>query len=98
MLAKGYLSFARVLARSFRAHHPAVPFFVLLADEVDGYFDPAQEPFAVKTLEELGIGDLVRLRFQYAQQPFSYALTPYLLGHLIKCGFSKVVFIKQEGL
>lgn len=98
IVAKGYLSFARVLARSFRAHHPAVPFFVLLADEVDGYFDPAQEPFAVKTLEELGIGDLVRLRFQYAQQPFSYALTPYLLGHLIKCGFSKVVFIKQEGL
>lgn len=96
--AKSYLSFARVLARSFRHHHPDVPFLVLLADEIDGYFDPALEPFELIRLEDLGLGRLERLRFQYAQQPFSYALTPSLLAHLIERGFSKVVFIKQEGL
>ena len=40
IVAKSYLSFARVLAASFRRYHPAIPFFVLLADEVDGYFEP----------------------------------------------------------
>ena len=54
MVAKDYLSFARVLARSFRQHHPAVPFLVLLADEIDGYFDPLQEPFDLIELADLG--------------------------------------------
>ncbi|MDX6269800.1 MAG: hypothetical protein QOD28_1023 [Acidobacteriota bacterium] len=33
IVAKNYLSFARVLADSFRRQHPEVPFFVLLTDE-----------------------------------------------------------------
>jgi hypothetical protein len=55
IVAKNYLSFARVLARSFHAHHPDLPFFVLLADEVDGYFDPAQEPFQLIPFCDLDI-------------------------------------------
>jgi hypothetical protein len=98
IVAKGYLSFARVLARSFHQHHPAVPFLVLLADEVDGYFDSAREPFQLIALADLGIARLERFRFQYAQQPLSYAATPYLLAHLIDRGFTKVVFVKQESL
>ena len=98
IVAKNYLSFARVLARSFREHHPDVPFLVLLADEVDGYFAPAQEPFELIRLDDLRIDRVEHFRFQYAQQPLSYAATPYLLAHLIDRGFSKVVFIKQEGL
>ena len=43
--AKSFLPYARVVAASFREHHPGVPFFVLLADEVDGCFDPTAEPF-----------------------------------------------------
>ncbi len=98
IVAKGYLSFARVLARSFRERHPGVPFLVLLADEVDGYFDPALEPFELIQLSDLGIPHLERFRFHYAQQPLSYAATPYLLAYLIDRGFSHVVFIKQESL
>ena len=98
IVAKSYLSFARVLARSFRDHHPAVPFFVLLADEVDGWFDPAREPFELIHLSDLGIPHLERFRFHYTQQPLSYAATPYLLSSLIDRGFSTVVFIKQESL
>ena len=98
IVAKGYLSFARALARSFRQQHPAVPFLVLLADQVDGYFDPVREPFELIELADLGIAHLERFRFQYAQQPLSYAATPYLLAHLLDRGFSKVVFIKQESL
>src|SRR5689334_23115851 len=98
IVAKSYLSFARALARSFREHHPDVPFVVLLADEVDGYFDPDREPFELIPLSALAIDQIERIRFQYAQQPLTYAVTPFLLAHLIGRGHSKVIFIKQESL
>jgi hypothetical protein len=98
IVAKNYLSFARVLAHSFRAHHPDLPFFVLLADEVDGYFDPAQEPFQLIPFCHLDITHPERFRFHYPQQPLSYASTPYLLSHLLNRGFTRVLFFKQESL
>jgi len=39
-----------VLARSFKNHHPDVPFFLLLADEPQGCFDPEHEPFVLRRL------------------------------------------------
>jgi hypothetical protein len=87
-----------VLARSFRTHHPDIPFYVLLADEADGYFEPEREPFHVIPLSNLAIPDLARFRFLYAQQPLSYAVTPFLLEHLLDRGFGEVLFIKQESL
>jgi hypothetical protein len=87
-----------VLARSFRAHHPDIPFYVLLADEVDGFFDPALEPFHLIPLSNLTIPELERFRFHYTQQPLSYAVTPFLLEHLLDRGFSRLIFFKQESL
>ena len=98
IVAKKYLPFARVLAESFHRFHPAVPFFALLADEPDGYFDPSREPFHIVRLSELDIPHLERFRFQYGQQPLTYACTPYLLAHLVTRGFSRLLFIKQESL
>jgi len=98
IVAKSYLSFARALADSFSRIHPDIPFFVLLADEADGYFDPSAEPFRIVSLAELDIPQLERFRFHYAQQPLSYAATPYLLAHLVKRGFQRLLFIKQESL
>jgi hypothetical protein len=87
-----------VLARSFRAHHPDIPFYVLLADEVDGYFDPDLEPFHVILLSSLAIPERERFQFHYAQQPLSYAVTPFLLEYLLDRGFSHLIFFKQESL
>lgn len=98
VVAKSCLSFARVLARSFHRHHPDVPFFVLLADQVDGQFDPRAEPFSLIELADLELPRPERLRFHYAQQPLSYACTPWLLSHLLRQGFTRVVFFKQETL
>jgi hypothetical protein len=98
IVTKPYLSHARVVARSFRAFHPEVPFFVLLADEVEGLFDPAGEPFRLLQLADVGVPALERIRFHYAQQPFSYALTPYLLARLLALGAKRVLFFKQESL
>jgi hypothetical protein len=96
--AKNTLASARVVAQSFAEHHPAVPFFVLLADEVDGYFDQAQEPYERLFLQDLDIPDPARFRFGLAQQPLSYAATPYLITKLLDLGYDRVLFIKQESL
>lgn len=98
VVAKSFLSLARVLADSFRRYHPDTPFFVLLSDEVDGYFDPASEPFRVLRLADLGIPDLARFRFHYSRQELMYAATPYLLTYLLDQGFSSAAFLKQESL
>ena len=54
--------------------------------------------FDVVGLSDLDIPQLERFRFHYPQQPLSYACTPYLLAYLVKRGFSRVIFIKQESL
>lgn len=98
IVAKNYFSFARVLANSFLSFHPHVPFFVLLADEEEGCFTPATEPFRLLRLDDLAIPHLRRCRFHYSQQELTYAATPYLLHHLLEEGFSRVAFLKQESL
>lgn len=96
--AKSYLAYARSLARSFRRVHPDIPFVVLLADRVDGYFDPAAEEYELLTLDDLDIPDVERFRFHYPQQPLTYACTPYLIAALRRRGCSRIVFFKQETL
>ncbi|HWQ56197.1 MAG TPA: hypothetical protein VN442_21095 [Bryobacteraceae bacterium] len=96
--AKSALASARVLADSFRQYHPDIPFYVLLADEVDGCFDPARESFRLVRLAELPIPAFDRFRFHYTPQELSYAATPYLLTWLLDQGFDAAIFLKQESL
>jgi len=96
--AKRHLALGRVVCSSFRRHHPEIPAYLLLADSVDGYFDPAAEPFQMVALEELGAAGLDRMRNRYNQQEFSYALTPFLIDWVLRQGMERVLFIKQESL
>jgi hypothetical protein len=96
--AKSTLALARVVARSFSEHHPGVPFYVLLTDEVDGYFDPVLEPYELLRLDELTVPEPARFRFGLPQQPLSYAATPYLIAKLLALGYERVLFVKQESL
>jgi hypothetical protein len=96
--AKARLPSARVVAASFAEHHPGVPFFVLLADEVEGCFDPAAEPYWLIGLDELSLGDLRTRCFRYGREQLSYALTPTVLRCLLARGFERVLFLKQESL
>lgn len=98
IVAKSCLPHARVLANSFQRFHPEIPFFVLLADDVGGCFDPEREPYRILSLADLHIPGLDRLVFGYTMQEFSYSLTPYLLAHLLDRGFDAVLFLKQESL
>lgn len=53
IITKNYLSYARALAKSISAYNPNTQLYVLLADRVDGYFEPDLEPFKIISLEDL---------------------------------------------
>ncbi len=96
VVAKNYIPFARVLADSFRRYHPEIPFFVLLADKVDGYFDPAAEPFHLLTLDDLTIPHRERFCFYYSRQQVVVAVKAYLLSYLLEQNFSSAVFLDAD--
>jgi hypothetical protein len=96
IVAKNYISFARVLAESFREHNPETPLFVLLADEIDGFFDPASEPFELLRLEDMNIENLSLFRFKYSRQQVVTAAKPYLLSHMLDRGFDSVIFLDAD--
>src|SRR2546421_1451059 len=96
VVAKNYVPFARVLAHSLRQHHPDISLFVALADEVDGYFDPAAEPFQLVTLADLRIPDLTRFTFHYSRRPLVVATKSYLLSYLLDRGFGTAIFLDAD--
>lgn len=83
IVAKNYLAQARVLARSFRRHHPDGQVFVLVIDDDDGYVDPSHEPFDVVRLRELPIENLPEMCFMYSVLELSTAAKPFLLSYLL---------------
>jgi hypothetical protein len=96
IVAKNFLSFARVLGCSLRQHHPTVPFFVVLADQVDGMFDPAAEPFEVVRFEDLGIQNVRQLCFRYPRVELSIAAKPHLLSYLLDRNYQGAVFLDAD--
>jgi hypothetical protein len=96
IVAKNFLPFARVLAGSLREHHPAVPFFTVLADRPDAVCAPGREPFEIVLLDDLGIPDLRHLCFGYSRQQVSIALKPSLLAYLLDRGFTSVIFLDAD--
>lgn len=53
IITKSYLPYARTLASSLAKYNPDVNLYVLLADNIDDYFDPSLEPFKFIYLEDL---------------------------------------------
>lgn len=96
--AKPTWAHARVVAGSFRRHHPGIEIFALLADEPGDELDTAAEPFTVVTLDDLGRDLVGDLPVRYGQQALSFALTPIVLRWLLDRGHRSVVFIKQESI
>ena len=97
IVAKNYLAYARVLARSFLAHHPDGRFVVLLVDRVDGWFDPGEEPFDVLEVEELdNVPALRQFLFKYNLLELSTAVKPYLLQRLFDDGAERVLYLDPD--
>lgn len=92
------VALARATARSFREHHPEVPFWMLLADGEQEGIGGTAEPFSLVLLPELGIPGEAQFRFRYSEMELSYAATPFLIAHALRSGFDAVLFLKQETL
>jgi glycosyltransferase involved in cell wall biosynthesis len=84
IIARNYLPHARVLAESFRAHHPSGSFTALVIDAEHG--DIPDEPFAVLTPYDLGLerAEVHRMAFIYDIKEFATSLKPALLAHLLE--------------
>lgn len=96
IVSKNYLSFARVLAKSFLEHYDG-KVYVLLADKVDGYFKPEDEVFELFTAEDLGIPNFESFKFKYSQLEFNTAVKPFFLEFLLnRFGMDKLAYIDPD--
>ena len=98
VVSKQTLPLSRVLARSFLAQHPDVPFVTLLADEVQGRFDPSQEPGDLIEWSSIALPWREQLKVTHAQHALTCAAAPLLIDHLFDAGYRRVLFLKQESL
>ncbi len=98
IVSKNYLASARALAESLRRQAPGVDVFVLLVDRVDGYFDPAHEPFTLIEAEQLpNIVNWPHLSFKYTILELNTAVKPYFLEHLFdRYGYEKVIYFDPD--
>lgn len=95
--AGNYLPMARVMAESFRRHHPDVPVFLGLSDEAEGRIGP-QEPFELVPLDELSLPEPRRLLFAYERREAAIAIKPYVIERVLDLGLETVVYIDADVL
>ncbi|MCC7165189.1 MAG: glycosyltransferase family 4 protein [Anaerolineae bacterium] len=94
---KHHMARARVLYNSFRHYHPDIPFYLLLADMVNGDFDPAAESFPILSLQDLPILRPIPYRFKYLPFELAASLKPRLLEYLgADLGFRRMVFLDSD--
>jgi glycosyltransferase involved in cell wall biosynthesis/SAM-dependent methyltransferase len=83
IIAKNYLAYARVLGRSLAEHEPDVGFKVLIIDDIEGYVDPAEEPFEIVSIDQLDIDGFERMAVMYSVLELSTAVKPWLLRWML---------------
>lgn len=76
--SKNYLSYVRTLFNSVAHVHPEYKLFLCLADRVDGYFDPAEEPFTIVEAERLEISNFGDFALRYDIMEFNTAVKPFM--------------------
>ncbi len=82
--SKNYLALARTVLSSFAEHHPGAQLYLLLVDRIEGYFDPADEPFELLTLDDLTIPGANLFPYQYSILELNTAVKPYALRQLLQ--------------
>ncbi len=99
VITKNYLARARALAKSVKRHNPGLEMAVLLADGVDGCFDPEKEPFRLVRLEELPDQETIRkMTFYYSQIEICCALRPFFHEYIRSLGYERWIFMDCDTL
>lgn len=84
VIARNYLPYARVLARSFREHHPEGRMTALVLDDLERELDPAVEPFEIMHLDELiDTQERHDMAMIYDVMELATAVKPFLLRRLL---------------
>ncbi|MDA8105307.1 MAG: glycosyltransferase [Nitrospiraceae bacterium] len=97
IISKNYISYARTLMDSVAAYQPDADRFLLLADRIDGHFDPAEENFRTVQIEELNIPDRESLFFKYDIMELNTAAKPFFIEHLLaRFGYRKVIYFDPD--
>ena len=97
IIAKNYAPYARVLARSHALHHPGSKCYTLVIDETEGFIDPAEEPFELVTIPQIGIERYDRMAALYNVLELSTAVKPWLMKHLLgERGRERVAYLDPD--
>lgn len=84
IVSKNYLAYARTLCRSFKRFHPDMPFYVLLADELEGgELDVKTEPYELIEARNIGIENFKRVAFRFNILELNTNVKPSFLKFLI---------------
>jgi glycosyltransferase involved in cell wall biosynthesis len=97
IIAKNYVAYARVLARSFREHHPDSRCHTLVIDDVEGKLDADEEPFELVTPAQIGLPEFTAMAARYDVVELSTAVKPWFLRHLLHDrGLQKVAYLDPD--
>ena len=97
IISKNYLAAARALMKSIRAQHDDLILVTLLVDEVEGCFNPMDEPFLTLLAVDLGISKWEHFSMKYDIMELNTAVKPYLLETLItRYGAQKVIYFDPD--
>jgi glycosyltransferase involved in cell wall biosynthesis/SAM-dependent methyltransferase len=97
IIASNYVAFARVLAETFREHHPEGTCWTLVIDDFEGRIDPAAEPFEVVTPADLEIERFEQMAALYSVLELSTAVKPWLLRHLLHDrGVERITYLDPD--
>ncbi|MGH9212154.1 MAG: glycosyltransferase, partial [Acidimicrobiales bacterium] len=97
-VSQNHLPYARVLARSFLAHHPGGRVVALVVDPQDGWLRE-DEPFEVVTLGQLPVDprEWRRMAAMYDVVGLCCALKPVLLRYLVvDCGEETATYLDSD--
>lgn len=98
IIACNYLPFATVLANSFFEHHPDGKFSVLLVDDEQRAFAPADTRVSWLRLADIGfdLAEIRRLAGIYDVTELATAVKPMLLQHLLDAGASTILYLDPD--
>ncbi|MGD1002054.1 MAG: hypothetical protein ABSA67_15305 [Candidatus Brocadiia bacterium] len=95
--SKNYLHYCRTLMDSVRRVHPDWEQHLLLADEVQGAFDPAAEKFNVVEVARLPLPQPRKFFFRYTILELNTAVKPWLLDWLLhEKGYDRVLYLDPD--
>jgi glycosyltransferase involved in cell wall biosynthesis/SAM-dependent methyltransferase len=97
IIAKNYVAHARVLAESFLQANSDGTFYVLIIDDCAGWIDPAEEPFEILGIDQIGLPDAERMAASYDVLELSTAVKPWLLRHLLaRPGVESITYLDPD--